>query len=120
MSKESYALVDGDGRIVEWCDTPTEGYNATFGNGDWLNETCANGLRDFRIVDGEAVYDPTPESEVEQLKANLSAYDYIGVKIATGAATREDYAEQLAEAEGWRGRIRQLEEQMAASGTGED
>lgn len=48
--------------------------------------------------------------ELEFLKAELSKFDYIGVKIAMGVATREEYAEQIACTERLREKIRKLEE----------
>ena len=48
--------------------------------------------------------------ELEFLKSELSKFDYIGVKIAMGVATREEYAEQIACTERLREKIRKLEE----------
>ena len=47
--------------------------------------------------------------EIAELKAKLAATDYIAAKIAEGAATREEYAEELAERAAWRARINELE-----------
>lgn len=47
--------------------------------------------------------------QVKALKAELSSYDYIGVKIATGVATIADYADQIAYCEQLRQQIRDLE-----------
>lgn len=46
--------------------------------------------------------------EIRFLKDRLSSYDYIGVKIATGSATREEYASQIEECERIRSRINEL------------
>ena len=54
-------------------------------------------------------YEPTPEEQINALKRELEKYDYIGVKIAMGVATREEYAEQIAYTETIREQIRQLE-----------
>lgn len=48
------------------------------------------------------------EREIRALKAELARYDYIGVKIATGCATKEEYAEQIAHCEELRKKIREL------------
>ena len=48
--------------------------------------------------------------ELEFLKSELSKFDYIGVKIAMGVATKEEYAEQIARTEQLREKIRKLEE----------
>lgn len=47
--------------------------------------------------------------QIDELKAELATYDYIGVKIATGVATIEEYAEQIAYCERIREKIRELE-----------
>lgn len=47
-------------------------------------------------------------TQINELKAKLRQYDYIGVKIATGCATKEEYAEEIAQCEQWRKQIRQL------------
>lgn len=48
---------------------------------------------------------PTKEALIQE----LATYDYIGVKIATGVATRKEYAEQIAYCEELRRDIRKLE-----------
>lgn len=50
------------------------------------------------------------EAEISRLKALLKDMDYIGVKIATGRATREEYAEQIALMTAYADRINELEE----------
>lgn len=49
------------------------------------------------------------EMKIAELKKELASYDYIGVKIATGVATKKDYAEQIAYCEELRQQIRKLE-----------
>lgn len=51
----------------------------------------------------------SPEVQIEQLKVELARYDYIGVKLAMGVATKEEYAEEIAHTEVLRQRIRVLE-----------
>ena len=48
--------------------------------------------------------------EIADLKHKLTATDYIAAKIAEGAATREEYADRLAERAAWRARINELEQ----------
>lgn len=43
---------------------------------------------------------------IHDREALLSTKDYIGVKIAMGVATIEDYADEIAETEIWRADIR--------------
>ena len=50
--------------------------------------------------------------KINSLKKELEKYDYIGVKIAMGVATKEEYAEQIAHTETLREQIRQLESEV--------
>lgn len=56
---------------------------------------------------------PTPEqvkqNKINELKSNLSGSDYAIIKIAEGAADREEYAELIALRAGWRKEINELE-----------
>lgn len=47
--------------------------------------------------------------EVESYKEELKKYDYIGVKIAMGVATKEEYEKEIAYTEELREKIRELE-----------
>lgn len=47
--------------------------------------------------------------KLDSLYLEIKSYDYIGIKIATGVATIEDYAEQIAHMEELRTQIRELE-----------
>lgn len=49
------------------------------------------------------------EEKIIKLKELLRSKDYIGIKIATGVATKEDYAEEIKQCELWREEIRKLE-----------
>ena len=48
------------------------------------------------------------QTEKAELEAWLSAHDYIGVKIATGRATVEEYANEIAEMTGKAQRINEI------------
>ena len=47
--------------------------------------------------------------EIESYKEELKKYDYIGVKIAMGVATKEEYEKEIAYTEELREKIRELE-----------
>ncbi len=49
-------------------------------------------------------------AEIEQCKQRLAETDYVAIKIAEGAATREEYADLLAERKALRARIGELEQ----------
>lgn len=49
------------------------------------------------------------ETQIANLKQKLADTDYISCKIADGAATREEYAEMLAQRQSWREEINNLE-----------
>ena len=57
----------------------------------------------------DEVFTPDPQVEIQALKQELASYDYIGVKIAMGVATAEQYKEQIAHTEKLRAKIRELE-----------
>lgn len=57
----------------------------------------------------DEIYKPDPLVEIQALKQELANYDYIGVKIAMGVATIDDYKEQIAYTEELRAKIRELE-----------
>lgn len=82
--------------------------------------TDENGIFNYKLTDGKPVLrtaeEKAPEleriatvQEIAELKAKLTATDYIAAKIAEGAATKEEYAEKLAERAAWRARINELE-----------
>lgn len=69
-------------------------------------------LIDSEYVEVEdEIYKPDPQAEIQMLKQELANYDYIGVKIAMGVATTEEYQEQIAYTEELRAKIRALEAQ---------
>lgn len=71
-----------------------------------IREATEQELRDMQN-------NPLPDNEeAEALKEELRRYDYIGVKIAMGVATKEDYAVEIAHTETLRRRINELEGEM--------
>lgn len=48
------------------------------------------------------------EGRIAELKKLLSDTDYVAAKIAEGAATREDYADVIAQRQAWRDEINEL------------
>ena len=82
--------------------------------------TDENGIFNYKLTDGKpelrTAEEKAPEmeriaaaQEIAELKAKLATTDYIAAKIAEGAATREEYAAELAERAAWRARINELE-----------
>lgn len=76
----------------------------------------------YKLVDGKLVLDEakkqsiinernkqSAEQRINSLKEELLKYDYIGIKIAMGVATKKEYAEQIAYTETIREQIRELE-----------
>lgn len=54
----------------------------------------------------------TIQEKINYLKYKLTQYDYIGVKIATGRATKEQYATQIAQMAAWADEIDRLEREL--------
>lgn len=53
--------------------------------------------------------------KILKLKQQLKDYDYIGVKIATGRATIEEYSDQISKMNQWAKEINELEDMLNAS-----
>ncbi len=77
--------------------------------------TVRNGslYRYFQIGCDFGALEPTEEEikaqKIMQLKRQLSLTDYAVIKIAEGAATKEEYAELIAQRQQWRQEINSLE-----------
>lgn len=130
-----YVKLDSQNRIIAVSSsaflTNTEGWTLIdSGSGDkyhhaqnnYLPDPLVdeNGLYNYRYIDGQAVRrsaeEKAPEiahinalSEIAGLKAKLAETDYIAAKIAEGAATAEEYAEEINKRAEWRRRINELE-----------
>lgn len=52
------------------------------------------------------------QAQINEKKQELQSYDYIGVKIAMGVATKEEYAVQIAYTEQLRQEINELESEV--------
>lgn len=82
--------------------------------------TDERGVYNYKLVGGvvteRTAADKQPErdrldalAEIMSLKAQLAATDYIAAKLAEGAATADEYADELAQRAAWRDRINELE-----------
>ena len=90
--------------------------------GHYLDEPLAdkNGIYNYLLIDGKPVLrseeHKQPEldrinaaAEIAQFKQKLAETDYIAAKLAEGAATTEEYVNELAQRAAWRARINELE-----------
>ena len=93
----------------------------------WAREhnTTLEELIDRRVVQGDIMYryfqigaepqvvEPTAEQikmrTINQLKMQLSATDYVVIKIAEGVATADEYADVITQRQQWRQEINALE-----------
>ena len=91
---------------AEWCNNRGDCYISEI-------DTDKDGTRRFQIV---AIPEPTEaektlaayQAELQEKQAWLSAHDYIGTKIATGRATTEDYADEIATMTEYAARVDEL------------
>lgn len=79
-----------------------------------------NGDGTATIVTDTDLGNPLPEEEQEALSIErktllnrLEALDYIGVKIATGRASADDYADEIALMTEYAGRINEIDSRLA-------
>lgn len=119
----AYAKTDADNRIIIWSYDPLGDDAVEFANGDELDAACKNGLEDYVIEGGKAVYRPTRAKQIEELKKKLTETDYIASKaiesiigakdvvslLSTLKRIGEEYAETLKHREEWRVSINELE-----------
>ena len=90
--------------------------------GNYLEHSIVDryGLYNYKLVNGNVVLRSEADKkdelniikardEIYELKKKLTDTDYIAAKIAEGAATKEEYSEQLAERALWRTRINELQ-----------
>ena len=124
----AYAKLDKDNRIVIWSEEFSSELNVEFSNGDYVNKTCVNGLDDFIIENGVAIYSPKPQKEIKNLESQLSETDYIGNKFMDAVMSATDtegilaaiaefntkYSDVIAERQEWRNRINELEAKIAS------
>ena len=76
----------------------------------------------YKLVNDEIIFDEekydilvnknSKEQEMVTLKQELATYDYIGIKISMGVATKEEYADKIAYTETLREKIRELENEL--------
>lgn len=71
----AFAMVDSDNRIISWSEEPLDGMDIYFENGHYIDEKCVNGLNDFLIIDGKAVFQPTEESIYLAKKRSFDSYE---------------------------------------------
>lgn len=75
-------------------------------------------VNEYIYDEGMLKYSPLPDPEptiadqVAQLKQKLAETDYVVIKIAEGAATKEEYADVIAQRVEWRERINELENSL--------
>lgn len=70
-----YAKVDEENRIIDWSEDRLDGLNVEFSNGNYIDEVETNGVHDFVIIDGEAVFRPTEESIYMAKKRSFDSYE---------------------------------------------
>ncbi len=80
--------------------TPPSGFRTKFNGNEWIFEA---------IPEPEPTPEEVAEDEIWELKGKLAASDYAIIKIAEGAATREEYADLITQRAEWRARINELE-----------
>ena len=114
-----YVMTDNDGRICVIVDNEeyTDDSYIAF---DFPDDFDFSHFMDYKIVDGELVYEKrpiSPESEVMQLKSKLAETDYVIPKmmeaqltgIALQAEEQARYNEIIEQRKEWRARINELE-----------
>lgn len=101
---EKYTLnLDSNNYVLYIAHTKNDNIELDLSKYDLSNMSC------YRYINGELILDKNKLAEKEKLKEKdkllkekaeiekwLSSHDYIGTKIATGRATVEEYASEIA------------------------
>lgn len=94
-------------QVAEWCNEGQE-YHIEL----YIDE---NDVEWYRTVKNPEPLPPTKEEirqmRIAELKMFLADTDYAVIKIAEGAATKEEYADLIAQRQAWREEINELEGQ---------
>ncbi len=84
-------------------EADSEHYKITRGDElEWIVEAVPEKTAEEKAAEEKA-------AKIAALKQKLADTDYVAAKIAEGAATREEYADVLAQREAWRKEINELE-----------
>lgn len=120
----AYAKVDSENRIIEWSYEHLNGFDVEFSNGDYVDEVCVDGVEDFIIENGKAIFSPKAEKEIMSLKKKLSETDYTTSKLMEAMvdcesisdivkvfkAYKNKYGDVTVNRQKWRDRINELEQ----------
>ena len=84
-------------------EADTEHYIVTRGDdNEWIVSAIPEKTEEEKAAEARA-------ARIAELKQNLADTDYIAAKIAEGVATKEEYADVLAQRQAWRDEINELE-----------
>lgn len=78
-----------------------EGYKVKYAADKWIYESS-------QVEITELSEEQLKQTEIAELKKKLADSDYAVIKIAEGAATKEEYAELIKQRQQWRARINEL------------
>lgn len=104
-------MIDFELGTIYTSDDYEGAYNYVMENGYTIEEIePKDGERQFKIVE---IPEPTEEEKkqarISELKQMLADTDYVVIKIAEGEATKEEYADVLANRKAWREELRLLQ-----------
>ena len=103
LKSEASEKADEYSQVAEWCND----------GGEYHIEDTGEY---FEVVKNPEPTPPTDEEikavRIAELKQRLADTDYVVIKIAEGSATKEEYADVIANRRAWREEIRSLENEQ--------
>ena len=119
---EKYTLnLDSNNYVLYIAHTKNDNVELDLSKYDLSNMSC------YRYINGELILDKNKLAEKEKLKEKdkllkekaeiekwLSSHDYIGTKIATGRATVEEYASEIALMTEKTNRINEIDRELSS------
>lgn len=123
---EKYTLnLDSNNYVLSIAHTKNDGIALDLTKYDLTNLSC------YQYADGELILDEAKLSKIKSLEERdklveekveletwLKAHDYIGTKIATGRATVEEYASEIAEMSEKANRINEIDRELSSINRG--
>ena len=122
----AFAKVGANNRILDYSFTQKPGFDVEFSNPDYVNRAFVGGVDDFIIVNGEAVFSPPAEVQLENTMGVFAHSDYVTSKfidlliqcdtvediLSCIKNYREKYSETFANRESWRNKVNELTQEI--------
>lgn len=115
FSDETWGSDDEATRFVSFVEIPTDEWFSLLDKADSTGKIIGHDEKGYPILTDppEPSVEEKASMRIDELKRYLSSTDYVVIKIAEGVASREEYAETLAERKKAREEIKALSQELS-------